>query len=61
MTSILTWTYSQNLLAAAAEALKDIMEDTMEHLSNDHKDNPNEHENSHKLWDEMGHPVLALL
>ena len=24
----------------------------MEHLSNDHKDHPNQHENSHKLCDE---------
>ena len=26
----------------------------MEHLSNDHKDHPNMHENSHKLCDETG-------
>ena len=30
----------------------------MEHLSNDHKDHPNQLENSHKLWDEMEHPVV---
>ena len=24
----------------------------MEHLSNDHKDHPNQHENSHKLCDD---------
>ena len=33
----------------------------MEHLSNDHKDHPHQHKNSHKLCDEMGHPVLSLL
>ena len=33
----------------------------MEHLSNDHKNHPNQHENSHKLCDEMWHPVLNLL
>ena len=30
----------------------------MEHLSNDHKDCLNQHENSHKLWDETGYPVV---
>ena len=30
----------------------------MEHLSNDHEDHPNQHENSHKLCDETGHPVV---
>ena len=29
----------------------------MELLSNDHKDHPNQHENSHKLYHETGHPV----
>ena len=33
----------------------------MEHLSNDNKDNPNQHENSHKLYNEIGHVVLSLL
>ena len=33
----------------------------MEHLSNDHKDHPNQHKNSHRLLDEMGHSVLSLL
>ena len=32
----------------------------MEHLLNDHKDLPNQHENSHKLCDETGQPVLSL-
>ena len=32
----------------------------MKHLSNDHKDHPNQHENSHKLSDETGHPVVYL-
>ena len=26
----------------------------MEHLSNNHKDHPTQHENSHRLGDEMG-------
>ena len=30
----------------------------MEHLSNDHEDRPNQHKNSHKLCDEMGHPAV---
>ena len=29
----------------------------MDHLSNDHKDHPNQHENSHKLCDETGNPI----
>ena len=33
----------------------------MEHLSNDHEDRPSQHENSHKLCDEMVQPVLSLL
>ena len=33
----------------------------MEHLSNDHEDHPNQHEDSHKLCDEMGHLILGLL
>ena len=33
----------------------------MEHLSNDHEDHSNLPENSHKLCDETGHPVLSLL
>ena len=33
----------------------------MEYLSNDLKDNLNQHENSYKLWDETKHPVLSLL
>ena len=49
-TSIPTWTYS----LATAEA-------PMEHLSNDHKDHPNQHENSHKLCSEMGNPVVNLM
>ena len=32
----------------------------MENLSNDHEEHPNQHENSHKLHDEIGHPVLSL-
>ena len=33
----------------------------MEDLSNDHKDHPNQHENSHKLRNEMGHLVVNLM
>ena len=33
----------------------------MEHLSNDHEDHPNQHENSHKLCDEIGHSVVNLM
>ena len=33
----------------------------MENLSNDHEGHPNQDKNSHKLWDEMGHPVVNLM
>ena len=33
----------------------------MEHLSNDHENNPNQHKNSHKLCNERKYPVLSLL
>ena len=33
----------------------------MEHLSNDHKYHPNQHENSDKLCDETGNPVVNLM
>ena len=33
----------------------------MENLSNDHKDCPNQHENSHKQCDEMGHPAVNMM
>ena len=33
----------------------------MEHLSNDQEDHPNQHENSHKLCDEMQHPIMNQL
>ena len=33
----------------------------MENLSNDHKDHLNQHKNSHKLCNEMGHPVVNLM
>ena len=33
----------------------------MEHLSNDHEDHRNQHENSYKLCDETGHPVVNLM
>ena len=33
----------------------------MEHLLNDHTDHPNQHKNSHKLCDEMGHPSVDFM
>ena len=33
----------------------------MDHLSNDHKECPNQHNNSHKLFSKMGHPVVNLM
>ena len=33
----------------------------MEHFSNDHEDHSNQHENSHKLCDETGHPIVNLM
>ena len=33
----------------------------MEHLSNDHKDHSNQHNNSHKKCDETGHPVVNMM
>ena len=33
----------------------------MEHLLNDREDHLNQHENSHKLCDETGHPVVNLM
>ena len=32
-----------------------------EHLSNDHKDHPSQHKNSHKLCNETGHPVVNMM
>ena len=32
----------------------------MEDLSDNHKDHPNQYQNSHKLCDEMGHLLLSL-
>ena len=43
------WTHSQNLLAANA----------LKHLQNDHRNCPNHHKNSHKLYNKTGHPVLS--
>ena len=53
-TSIPTWTHSQNS-PAAAEALS-VKKFPMEHLSNDHKDGPNQHKNSHELCRERSSP-----
>ena len=33
----------------------------MEHLSNDHEDRPNQHENNHKLYNETEHPIVNLM
>ena len=33
----------------------------MEHLSNDHEDHPIQYKNSHKLYDETGHPVVNFM
>ena len=33
----------------------------MEHLWNDYKDFPNQHKNSHKQCNEMGHPVVNMM
>ena len=33
----------------------------MERPLNDHEDQPNQHEKSHEICDETGHPVLSLL
>ena len=33
----------------------------MEHLSNDHEDYSNQHENSHKLCNEMGHLIVNMM
>ena len=33
----------------------------MRHLSNDHKDSPNQHKNSHKPCNEMGHTAVNMM
>ena len=33
----------------------------MEHLSNDHKNHPNNHKNSHEIYNKTRHPVLSLM
>ena len=33
----------------------------MEHLSNDHKERPNQHKNSHKLFNKMEHSIVNLM
>ena len=32
----------------------------MEHFSNEHEDHRNQHENSHKVYNETGHSLLSL-
>ena len=44
--------------SSGSTKLKDI---PMEHLSNDQKERHNQHENSHKLYDETGQPVLSFM
>ena len=53
-TSILTWTNSQNSVAAAGA--QSWRYPPMVHLSNDQEDRVDQYENSHKLWYENGHP-----
>ena len=56
---IYTWTHTQNSLAVAeALSLKISSHGTS---LNDHKDHPNQLENSHNPSIETGHPVLSLL
>ena len=33
----------------------------MEHLSSDHNDGPNQHENSHEQCDETAHPIVNMM
>ena len=33
----------------------------MKHLSDDHEDCPNQHENSHKLFNETRHPIVNFM
>ena len=33
----------------------------MEHLSNDHEDSPNQHDNGHKQFDEKGRPDVNIM
>ena len=33
----------------------------MEDISNDHEDHPNQHQDSHKLFNKIGHAVLRLM
>ena len=53
--------HSQNSLAVAETLSLNITSPSMEYPSNDQEDHPNQHENSHKLCDETGHPFLSLL
>ena len=57
-TSVTTWNQSQNLLSAAEAPNLKIS--SVEHLSNGHEDRFNQHENSHKPYDETEHPVFSL-
>ena len=58
-TSIPTWSHSQNS-PAVAEALT-YRYRPMKHLSNDHKDCPNQQENNHRLCNETGCPAVSLM
>ena len=57
--SIPTWTHSQNSQVEAEAPTLNTSPN--EHLSNDHEDHPNQPENSHKLCDETGHPVVNFM
>ena len=59
-TSIPTWTHSQNSLAAA-EALSWKMSSHGTSFKSQRPSHPNQDENSHKLFNEMGHPILTLM
>ena len=57
--SIPTWTHSQSSQVEAEAPTLNTSPN--EHLSNDHEEHPNQPENSHKLCDETGHPVVNFM
>ena len=58
-TSIPTWNHTPNSLEQQKHWVQKYP--PTEHMSNDHKDHPNQHKNSHKLCDEMDHPIMSLM
>ena len=60
ITSIPSWTDSQNSVPAAEATSLKISSHGLIYLSNDHTDCPNQHRNTRKLFDEKGYPVLKL-